>query len=452
MTSANKRLWDKGESLNKEIHSFTVGNDPEVDLNLIPWDCLASAAHAKMLYSKKLLSKEELKGLISSLKKAFELGKTNSFPIPSELEDAHTALEVFLTESCGEAGKRIHTARSRNDQVMVAMRLLLRHLILEHANRLLQTVSTSLERALPTLRIQMPGYTHFQQAMPASVGMWFASIAEAGLSLLREALSLYEVINENPLGAASGFYTPIEIDRDMTSKLLKFKRTQRNPIEVQNSRGRYETKTLRLLSDISGLIEKYSSDMILYSMSETGFFTIPKAFTTGSSIMPQKRNPDVLELLRAQASKVRACQFELESLTAKLPSHYHRDFQYTKDPLIRASKMTAQAVQIFTTVLEGIEHNPDVLEKSKTPELYATYHAYRLVQKGVPFREAYQTTAQDLAAGVINCEELQKDFEYIAKTLEMEITQAKKELDSTSKAVQSEVKILSGLPDELLAI
>jgi argininosuccinate lyase len=450
LTSAKNRLWDKGESLNEDIHAFTVGNDPEVDLHLVSWDCLASAAHAKMLFSKKLLSKDELNALLKALKKAYDQSRGGSFSIPSHLEDAHTALEVFLTEQCGDAGKKIHTARSRNDQVMVAMRLLIKKMILDHAAELCETTETSLERATDSIRVQMPGYTHFQQAMPASTGMWFASIAESSLSLLREARSLYDIADENPLGAASGFYTPIPIDRDMTTTLLGFKRTQRNPIEIQNSRGRYETRTARLCSDISSLMEKYSSDIILYTMAETGFFSIPREFTTGSSIMPQKRNPDVLELLRAQASRVRACQFELESLTAKLPSNYHRDFQLTKDPLIRASHMTAHGQRIFRQVLKGLEYKKEVLEKSKTPELYATYHAYRLVQKGIPFREAYKQTANDLEAGAIDCNDLQKDFETIALTLDSELALAKKELDTTASFVTTKKNELLALADTLL--
>lgn len=452
MANSGNRLWDKGDSLNKEIHAFTVGNDPIIDLSIITWDCLASAAHARMLNTKKLLKDEELKSLLKCLEEAYNLAKENKFEIPFELEDAHTALEVFLTKSCGEAGKRIHAARSRNDQVLVATRLFIRHELLKHVENLEKLAELALKRAEPLINLQMPGYTHFQQAMPASVGMWLASISEQALSIIKDALSLYDLINCNPLGAASGFYTTIEIDRELTTKLLKFKKTQRNPIEIQNSRGRYETKIVRLFSDTSSLIEKYSSDIILYSMSELGFFKIPDGFTTGSSIMPQKRNPDVLELLRGTSSKVRACQFELESIISKLPSHYHRDFQLTKDPLIRATEILKSSLPIFTKVIEGIEFNEETINKAKTPELYATYHAYKMVKDGAPFREAYLNTAKDLKDGKINISELENDFSIISKLLEKEIALAKEELKVFSEARENEMNIINSLSTELFKI
>lgn len=452
MATQSTRLWDKGETFNEEIRAFTVGNDPIIDLNLVRWDCIGSAAHAKMLTSKNILNTEEYNALIKSLGNAYKKSLEGTYVIPPHLEDVHTSLEVFLTEECGEAGKRIHTARSRNDQIIITMRLYLRQSILEQAKHLLSIAAAALKQAQPHIRVQMPGYTHFQQAMPASVGMWYASIAEATLSLAREAVSLFHIANENPLGAASGFYTPIEIDRQLTTELMKFERTQRNPIEIQNSRGRHEIRLCRLHSDILAMIEKYSSDIIQYTMTETSFFTIPVEFTTGSSIMPQKRNPDVLELLRGQASKVRACQFELESIAAKLPSHYHRDFQLTKDPLFRSTDTTATAISIFAKVLEGLKYNEEVLEKTKTPELYATYYAFRLVKEGIPFREAYKKTADDLAAGLINCEDLSKDFEPIAKVLENEVLEANKELELISDKITSLIKDLATLPDELLGL
>jgi argininosuccinate lyase len=450
LESGKNRLWDKGESLNRDIHAFTVGNDPEIDLNLLPWDILASAAHARMLTKEKLIPASELPKLLSALKEAYQLSTTGEFIISQDLEDCHTALEVFLTEKCGEAGKRIHTARSRNDQVMVAMRLFLKNELLQRASQLVECIEITLSKATPSVRTQIPGYTHFQQAMPASIGMWYASIAETALELLRESFNIFDLINNNPLGAGSGFYTTIPIDRDLTSTLMKFNKPQRNPIHIQNSRGRHETKVARLLSDISWLIEKYSSDMIFYSISETDFLKIPMDFTTGSSIMPQKRNPDVLELLRGQTSKVRACQFELESITAKLPSHYHRDFQLTKEPLIKASEMTRMGIQIFNEVLKRIDWNLDILEKAKTPELYATYHAYRLVKEGVPFREAYLSTAKDLKEGIIDIKSLEKDFEVIAARLEHEISVANMELNALKADLGKKIQELKSLPDSLL--
>lgn len=449
-TKATNRLWDKGDKLDSFIHKFTVGNDPEMDQELLPWDILASAAHARMLAASGHIQALELKSLLKALHEAYQIAAEGSFSIPQELEDCHTALEVFLTNKCGEAGKRIHTGRSRNDQVLVATRLLLRSITISICTSLIECVEVCLKKATPSIRDQMPGHTHLQQAMPASVGMWYAAIAESGIELLRDGNSLLDSLENNPLGVASGFYTPLKIDREMTTNALAFKRTQRNPINTQNSRGRYELKVCRFLSDVCALIEKHSWDMIFYSVSEIGIAKIPLAFTTGSSIMPQKRNPDVLELLRAKASKVRACQYELESLIVKLPSNYHRDFQISKEPLLRASNTTEENSLIFTEVLRELEFDTKKLLERKTPELYATYEAFRMVKEGIPFREAYSKTADALSNGQIDVESLSQDFEVIALKLEAEIAEASKEVNEIKSYFQTKNLELNSLSEKLL--
>lgn len=447
---SGKRLWDKGKSIDKEVHSFTIGSDPIIDKEILEWDILASAAHAIMLGDQGLISKEDQAKLIKALSEAYPLAQSRSFEIPYELEDCHTALESYLVEKCGDAGKRIHLGRSRNDQVLVASRLYLRNANLELGAKLLMLAETCKDRAKPLLGLQLPGHTHFQQAMPASAGMWLLAISEAALELAEESFSLNHTLSKNPLGVGSGFGSPLKIDREKTTNLLKFERTQRNPINTQNSRGKYETKLLRLLSDVAGLIEKHSFDLILYSMQEINFVKLPEEFTTGSSIMPQKRNPDVLELLRGNASLIRSKQFESEMLTSKLPSHYHRDFQLTKEPLIQAFSLSKTLLNIFLAVIEKITFNEEVLKKSKTPELYATYEAFRLVGSGMPFRDAYRETAKKLENNQIDVEDLSKDFDSIQKNLERELTTEENELKDLSLKFVSEINKLETLKKDLL--
>ncbi|HMO17128.1 MAG TPA: lyase family protein [Oligoflexia bacterium] len=451
MKVKKSRLWDKGDSLDEYIHQFTVGNDPEIDTSILPWDILASAAQAIMLEKQELIKKDDLISLLSALREAYKLSKSGDFPIPIELEDCHTALECFLTEECGEAGKRIHTGRSRNDQVLVAMRLLCRETTVNFSQELLSLSTAAFNKATKTTRLQMPGYTHFQPAMPASVGMWFAAIGEHSLELAHEGKLLLDILGSNPLGAAAGFYSTIPIDRNHTTKSLSFRRKQRNPINIQNSRGRFELKLARFMSDIAGLIEKFSWDIIFYNTQESGCVNIPTAFTTGSSIMPQKKNPDVLELLRGKASSIRSAATELEGVISKLPSNYHRDFQLTKEPLLRGIESCKTCLSIFTKVIGSLSFNEERLANSKTPELYATYYAFQLVREGLPFREAYLKTAEALNAKLIKPEELEKDFELIALIIDQEIIEAQTEISVIDKEFAFESSLLKNLERELFS-
>lgn len=432
---STNRLWDKGESLDQIIHDFTVGSDPELDINLGPWDVLASSAHAQMLESVGLISKEERTTLLRHLQNLLTDMKKGKFSIPRELEDCHTAIESYLIAKCGETGKKIHTGRSRNDQVLVAVRLYLKNFMLNTIDSLSRTSQLCFKKGEDLLSVQMPGHTHFQQAMPASVGMWYYAVGEGILELVEEGLGVLNNLDINPLGVASGFGSPLKLDRELTTKLLKFRRTQRNPINTQNSRGKFELSVGRFSSSIASLIEKYSFDLVLYSMEELSWVKIPKNFTTGSSIMPQKRNPDVLELLRASASKIRAAETEIQGIISKLPSHYHRDFQFTKEPLMRSCETTSQCLTIFHKVIESLEFKLDSLEKSKSKELYATYYAFRLVKDGVAFRDAYKQTAEVLERGEINIKDLENDFNVIKDSLESELTQSKKDLANLHKQV-----------------
>ena len=425
-----KRLWEKGEDLNQRVHDFTVGDDPSVDLELVYWDLVGSAAHARMLQKIGLLSKDELTKLLPALQELASIDAAGQFQIPRALEDCHTAIESALVEKLDDIGRKIHTGRSRNDQVLLATRLYLRERVVA-VLELLEAVATPLMKRADELAAQpMPGYTHFQPAMPTTVGMWLHAFAEWTLATIRQGMQLLDTIDSNPLGAASGFGVPLPLDRAQVAAHLGFSRVQRNPIEVQNSRGRHELLVARWISDIGSLIEKFACDMVLYTTREFGFFSLPNSFTTGSSIMPQKHNPDVLELLRARAAKLRAAESELAWVTAKLPSHYHRDFQYTKEPVVRAIRNITEMLPIVGEVIESFGVNAERLNGAMTVDLYATYDVYREVRSGVPFRDAYRHTAERIAANAIDKASLVAEFDLIAQENGRERGEAHIELEA----------------------
>ncbi len=422
-----KRLWDKGEAVDALAHAFTVGSDPEIDQQIFPWDVIASAAHARVLNECKILSDAELSTVTEELKKIHAEVLERGVVIPRELEDAHTTLEMMLTERIGDLGKKIHTGRSRNDQVLVAMRLLLKAEVLKTLESLGDFCAALFDRADKERGVPMPGYTHFQPAMPSSVDMWMQAFAEHMLDHIRDGLRIYERINVNPLGVASGFGVPLKLNREISTKALGFAATQRNPIHVQNLRGREELAVLRWWNDIAASIEKMSYDLILFSSYEYGFFSLPSALTTGSSIMPQKRNPDVLELLRASASKLRAAAAELDGVTAKLPSSYHRDFQFTKEPFVRSMKVIGDIIPIAQSVIEALTVNREQLKNSIHADLLATYEVYRIVRGGKTFREAYQQVAA-APDKLSDAADLLSDYKIIAEQLSAEADAGKTEL------------------------
>jgi argininosuccinate lyase len=395
----SQRLWNTGAALDEIIHHFTVGDDPTWDRHLVHWDCLGSAAHARTLARAGLLTTAELDALLAALAEIDTLARDGRFEIPAELEDCHTAIEAFLIRRCGEAGAKIHAGRSRNDQVATAMRLFMRHHTLNWLEMLGELVATALGRARRDGATTMPGYTHMQPAMPSSVGQWLHAIAEAALEQMRAALDLLARLDACPLGTGAGFGVPLPLDRAYTAELLGFSKVQRSPIDVQNSRGRMEKYFVRVAVDVGAMLEKVSCDMLLFSSAEFGFFALPESMTTGSSIMPQKKNPDVLELLRAWAGRLRGRLAELEWVSGKLPSGYHRDLQLTKEPTLRTAFELADMLRVATRILSGFTINADRLGTAMRPEIYATHAALDLARRGTPFREAYRRVAAEIAAG-----------------------------------------------------
>ncbi len=391
------KLWEKGVALNKAIEAFTVGNDPELDQALVPYDCKASKAHAKMLGQMGYLTDEEVDQLVSALDQIIGLHENGNFMINVSQEDCHTAIEEYLVEKLGEVGKKIHTARSRNDQVLTALRLYYRDELVEIKSLAMVWIEALTHLAEENRDIDFPGYTHMQKAMPSSIHMWADAYATSMTDDLKILDSVFQLIDQSPLGSAAGYGVPIEIDTKMTAAELGFTKVQENPIYCQLSRGKFELAMLQGLSQVLLTLNRLASDMIQFSMDEFGYFSLPEEFCTGSSIMPQKKNPDVLELLRGSYHILLGYETQTKTLTSNLISGYNRDIQLSKEPVMRGIKLVKDCLEISTAVVAGLKVNKEKCQTALTDELYATEKAYKLVQSGVPFREAYRQVAQSLA-------------------------------------------------------
>jgi argininosuccinate lyase len=384
------KLWQKNYTLNKEIASFTVGNDFFLDQKLLKYDIKVNLAHAKMLNSIDILTKEELAKISKTLQQLNNLAKKGKFKIKKEQEDVHTAVEEFLTKKIGKIGKKIHTAKSRNDQVMTDILLYCKdelNIIKKLITKVIQEINHFSKKYN---KIPMPGYTHMQKAMPYSVSKWilsFKEMLEDDLNSIDFALSL---IDKNPLGSAAGYGLPIKINKELTTKELRFKQTHKHALYVQNSRGKYEIVIMSAINQSMLTINKLATDLLLFTTSEFNFFLLPDEFCTGSSIMPQKKNYDVLELVKGKTVTIQSKIVEISLLYSNLPSGYNRDIQLTKEPLMESIEISKSIISIITLVLKNLKPNKKTLEKSMTKELYATEKALNLTKKGIPFRDAYK--------------------------------------------------------------
>jgi len=397
------KLWDKGYNLNREIEKYTVGNDYLLDKNLVEYDAYGSIAHAFMLQKIGVLNKNEFLKLKNALVEILKLNQKNKFEIKQEDEDVNTAIENYLTKKLGDLGKKIHTARSRNDQILVDIRLYSKEKLLEVQKSALELATLLVNAAEKHKNVPMPGYTHSRKAMPSSVGLYFSSFAESLLDDLELLDEAYELNDQCPLGSGASYGLPINIDRQLTSDLLGFSRVQNNSLYAQNSRGKIESIVIFALSTIMNDLSKLSNDLILFSMDEFGFFELPDELCTGSSIMPQKKNPDVFELAKAKSVKVDANLFLVKGILSKLQSGYNRDLQLTKEALMDSFEITLATLNIFKIVVEKIRVNEKKCIDACTPELFATEHAYNLAKKGIPFRDAYKEVAKNLGKlGKIN--------------------------------------------------
>ena len=397
-----KSLWAKDLPLDLQLHSFTVGQDPITDLQLMPFDTEGSAAHARMLGETGLLPEAEARALVGALAQLRQEALQGLIPILPEEEDCHTALEHALTERLGETGRRIHLARSRNDQVATAFRLLMRTRVLDLGQAVHACAAAFLDLARRERDTPLPGYTHMRRAMPASWGMWAAAYAEGLLEELEALPALWDRLDRCPLGAAAGFGSPIPLDRARSAQLLGFSRVQGSPMDVMNSRGRYEQALAAWVVSASGTLEKALWDLALYSTEEFGFLRLPDAFTTGSSLMPQKRNPDVVELARARCRELRGLAGLIGQLASGLPSSYHRDHQLLKAPFLETMAKGQELFQVFAHLLPGLEILKAGCEAACTQELHAAKEACRLAAAGMPFRDAYLEVAHQIQQGTFH--------------------------------------------------
>ena len=387
------RLWDKGDGLDAVILRLTVGRDPELDLHLVPWDCLASEAHAVMLERIGVLTRGELDDLRHELRAIAGQARAAAFRIDPADEDGHTAIESRLTERLGDAGRKIHTGRSRNDQVIAALRLWGREAVVDQVGQAIAVISRLIDLARKHSETPVPGYSHTRQAMPTTLGHFFAAWAENLLDDLTWLQLAFSHLNRSPLGSASGFGVSLPLDRQLVSDLLGFERLQVNTLAVQNDRGKAEYLALSAAAATATDLGRLAADLILYSSDELGFLKLPVEVTTGSSIMPQKRNPDVLELIRAGASRLRSRQSEIGAIYGPLPAGYHRDLQLTKEPFLDGMASLVDMARAMQPVLEGLVVDADRCRQALLPSTGATDAVYRQVAAGVPFREAYAAEA-----------------------------------------------------------
>ncbi len=387
-------LWQKpGVAVNENIQRFLAGNDIVDDQSLFLFDIQASQAHAEGLQNIGILTAAECRDMCELLTQLAELFLKGEFVLDDKYEDAHSAIEAYLIEKLGDTGRKIHTGRSRNDQVLVASRLYLRDALKKLTVLNQEIAKVALQRAEKEIMLPLPGYTHMQRAMVSSAGMWWAGWAESFIDNLVLAKSSVEWINANPLGSGSGFGVNMPLDREHTTHALEFNRIQVAATYAQLSRGKFELQALAVLSQSLLDLRRLAWDLSLFTSAEYSFVTLPAEYTTGSSLMPNKRNPDLIELLRASYAVVAGARTEIESLLS-LPSGYHRDLQFSKGPLLRAFIHGLTALTLVPDLLSRMQWQPEKMRAAIEPGMYATDCAMELAASGVPFRDAYQQAAK----------------------------------------------------------
>jgi argininosuccinate lyase len=393
------KIWQKGYTVNELVENYTASQNSQLDNRLIRHDVWGSLAHAMMLQTIGILDTDELHALQQALREILQQEATGEFIIQPSDEDVHTAIENYLSQRVGPAGKNIHTARSRNDQVLVDLRLYSKEQLHLVSKKLFSFTETLLSFAEQHISIPMPGYTHMQRAMLSSVGLWAASFAESLLDDEHLLSTAYKINDQCPLGSAAAYGVPLPIDRQMVSDLLGFDHVQNNVIYVQNARGKIEAAIVQALTQIMLDLSKFAQDMLLFTTSEYGFFHPAQEICTGSSIMPQKRNLDIMELVRARAQTMLTYQQHILSIISGLPSGYNTDYQETKRPLIEAIDLVKASLDICTLTLDNITVDEERLIAACTFELFATDQAYEMAaQEHLPFRDTYRIVGQKVTA------------------------------------------------------
>ncbi len=397
------KLWDKkGSGINEQIEKFTVGRDPEFDIVLAKYDVLGSMAHVRMLESVKMLNKDEAEAIQKELKNIeFEI-KQGSFRIETGVEDVHSQIELNLTRKIGEAGKKIHTGRSRNDQIAVDIKLYLRSEILEIKSEAKKLFDLLISQSRQYSDDLLPGYTHLQIAMPSSFGLWFSAFAESLIDDIEILAAAFQIVNKNPLGSGAGYGSSLPLDRRMTTELLGFDTLHYNVAYAQMSRGKTEKLVSFGMSAIAATLSRLAMDCCLYMNQNFGFISFPDELTTGSSIMPHKKNPDVFELIRAKCNRMQSIPNELSLLMNNLPSGYHRDMQLTKEILFPAIEDLKSCITMTVLMISHIRIKKDILKDEKYKYLFSVEAVNELVNRGVPFREAYQKIGNEIQAGTFS--------------------------------------------------
>ena len=384
------KLWDKGTSVNSLVENFTVGKDREMDLYLAKFDVLGSIAHAKMLQSINLLTKVELAELQVELVEIYKIIEKGDFRIEDGVEDVHSQVELMLTRKLGDTGKKIHSGRSRNDQVLLDLKLFTRSEIQKLVESVCELFDRLLTKAIMNRDHLMPGYTHLQVAMPSSFGLWFGAYAESLVDDLVLLKAAYQITNQNPLGSAAGYGSSFPLDRQMTTDLLGFESMNYNVIYALMGRGKMEKTVAFALSSIAATISKFAFDVCLFMSQNFGFVSLPDELTTGSSIMPHKKNPDVFELVRSHCNKIQAIPYQISLMTNNLPSGYFRDLQLLKEVFLPAFQELQDCIGIAGFAIDNMTVNTNIMDDDRYKYAYSVEDVNKLVMQGVPFRDAYK--------------------------------------------------------------
>lgn len=395
---ANK-LWEKNVEVNKEIDRFTVGKDRELDLLLAKYDVMGSMAHIIMLQSIGLLTKDELDVLLRELRKIYKVADEGRFVIEDDVEDVHSQVELMLTRTLGDVGKKIHSGRSRNDQVLVDLKLFTRDrlmLLVEKVVRLFRELQKQSQKYKDVL---MPGYTHLQVAMPSSFGLWFGAYAESLTDDMLFLQAAYRMANRNPLGSAAGYGSSFPLDRVMTTRLLGFQSMNYNVVYAQMGRGKLERQVAQAVATVAGTLSKMAFDACLYNSQNFGFIKLPPECTTGSSIMPHKKNPDVFEVMRAKCNKLQGLPNQILLIMNNLPSGYFRDLQVIKELFLPAFQEIEDCVDMATYIVERVEVNRNILDDKRYDAMFSVEEVNRRVLAGTPFRDAYKQVGLEIEAG-----------------------------------------------------
>ncbi|QNL50791.1 argininosuccinate lyase [Olivibacter sp. SDN3] len=393
------KLWQKETAVEQSVEKFTVGNDRDLDLDLAPFDVLGSLAHTKMLESIGLLSKKELGLIQDELKNIYHEIEAGDFLIEEHVEDIHSQIELLLTKRIGDAGKKIHSGRSRNDQVLVDLKLFFRSEISQLVHETKRLFELLINLSNQHKEVLMPGYTHLQIAMPSSFGLWFGAYAESLVDDLEVILSAWKVCNKNPLGSAAGYGSSFPLNRTLTTELLGFETLNYNVVYAQMGRGKTERILAQAMSVLAATLAKLAMDACLYMNQNFGFISFPDKLTTGSSIMPHKKNPDVFELIRSRCNKIQALPNEITLITTNLPMGYHRDLQLLKENLFPAFTSLNDCLQMMQLMLSNVRINKNILNDPKYDYLFSVEVVNNEVLKGVPFREAYKAIGLNIEAG-----------------------------------------------------